>query len=209
MKNILISCEFSGLVREEFKKKGWNAWSCDLLETEIDGQHYLGDVTDLLKLNWDMMIFHAPCTYLANSGVRWLYNDDGSKNMDGWKNLEEGAEFFKMHLNYDHIPLIAGENPIPHKYAIKKIGRKYDQIIQPYQFGHGETKATCLWLKGLPPLLPTNEVEGRMQKVHLMAPGPERWKNRSRTYTGIAKAMAEQWSKLVEKENGECKKVQS
>jgi hypothetical protein len=183
---VLVACEFSGVVREAFHKKGHDAWSCDLLDTEIPGNHYKGDVKDLLNNYWDLMIFHAPCTRLCNSGVRWL------RERNLWSDMREAAEFFKLLLNAN-IPLIAGENPIPHKYAVEIIGRNYDQLIQPYQFGHGEQKATCLWLKGLPKLIPTNIVSGREQRIHLMSPGQNRGMERSRTFQGIADAMAEQW----------------
>lgn len=188
---VLIACEFSGIVREAFRRRGHDAWSCDLLDTEIPGQHYKGDIRDLLRDYWDLMIFHAPCTRLANSGVHWL----AERNL--WNEMEEAAYFFKMLLDAD-VPMICGENPIPHKYALSLIGRKYDQIIQPWQFGHGETKATCLWLHNLPLLKPTNIVEGREQRIHKEPPGEERWKNRSRTFTGIAEAMAEQWGSTPE-----------
>jgi hypothetical protein len=189
---ILIACEFSGVVREAFRKLGHDAWSCDLLPTEIPGQHYKGDVRDILNDYWDLMIFHAPCTRLCNSGVRWLHE----RNL--WSDMREAAEFFKLLLNAN-IPLIAGENPIPHKYAVKIIGRNYDQLIQPWQFGHGEQKATCLWLKGLPKLIPTNIVSGREQRIHKMSPGQNRGMERSRTYQGIADAMASQWSEDLTK----------
>ncbi len=188
---VLIACEFSGVVREAFNAySGVHATSCDLLPPE-DGRvdyHYQGDVRDILNDGWDMMIFFAECRYLCNSGVRWL---DRGKNIERMKKMEEGAEFFNLLLN-SNIPLIAGENPIQHKYA-RKLIRKYDQVIQPWQFGHGETKATCLWLKGLPLLAPTNIVEGRKPRVHHESPSPTRWMERSRTMPGIARAMAEQW----------------
>jgi hypothetical protein len=133
------------------------------------------------------MVAHPPCTRLCNSGVRWL----AERNL--WQEMREASEFFKLILNAP-ITKIAVENPIPHKYAVEIIGRKYDQIIQPYQFGHGETKATCLWLKNLPKLQPTNIVDGRDHRIHKMPPSPERWKERSRTFQGIANAMAAQWS---------------
>ena len=143
--NVLVACEFSGVVRDAFAKRGHYAVSCDLLPTDSPStNHYQGDVRDLLIHNaWDLMIGHPPCTYLTNSGVRWL-----SEDPERWQQLDEGAAFFKLLLDAD-IPKIAIENPIPHKYAVERIGRKYDQIIQPWQYGHGETKATCLWLKGL------------------------------------------------------------
>ena len=188
--NVLVACEFSGIVREAFAARGHNAWSCDLLPTEIPGSHFQGDIMDVIDIMedpWDLIIAHPPCTYLANSGVRWLHTMPGR-----WKQVEEAALFFKRLLNHD-VSKIVIENPVPHRYAVEKIGRKYDQIIQPWQHGHGETKATCLWLKGLHPLEPSNIVEGREPRVHHEPPGEDRWKNRSRTLPGIAKAMAEQW----------------
>lgn len=164
--------------------------SCDFLPTEREGPHYQGDVRDILNDGWDLMIAHPPCTRLANSGVRWLHE----RNL--WDEMRKAAEFFVELLNAP-IPMIAVENPIPHRYALEIIGRKYDQIIQPYQFGHGETKATCLWLKNLPLLKPTKIVNERVPRIHREPPSPERWKNRSRFYPGIAKAMAEQWGSLL------------
>lgn len=187
---VLIGCEFSGIMREAFNNIGCEAWSCDILETEIPGNHYKGDVRDILCEKWDLAIFHPPCTRLANSGVRWL----NERNL--WGEMEEAALFFKTLLN-SNIPRIVVENPIPHKYALNIIGEKYSQIIQPWQFGHGETKATCLWLKNLPDLKPTNIVSGREQRIWKMSPGDERWKERSRTFTGIANAMAEQYGKII------------
>lgn len=149
---VLIACEFSGIVREEFKKMGHEAWSCDLLPTEITGNHYTDSVFHILHSSlsyWDLIIAHPPCTYLCNSGVRWLYNKDGSKNTERWKEMEMGAIFFRS-LLYQNCDKIAIENPIIHKYAKEIIGVDYSQIIQPWHHGHGETKATCLWLKGLP-----------------------------------------------------------
>lgn len=187
-KTALIACESSGKVREEFRKRGWDAWSCDLLDTEIPGQHVTGDVRPLLRRRWDIIIAHPPCTRLANSGVRWLHE----RNL--WAELDAACEFFRECLN-GNADRLAVENPIQHKYAVQRIGVKYSQIIQPWQFGHGETKATCLWLKNLPHLQPTNVVSGRRPRVHLLSPGPERWKERSRTLDGIASAMADQWGK--------------
>jgi hypothetical protein len=183
---VLVACEFSGIVREEFRKMGHDAWSCDLLDTEIPGNHYKGNVLDILYDGWDMMIAHPPCTRLANSGVRWL------KERNLWKEMEEGAEFFKLLISAP-IDKIATENPIQHKYARGIIGVSYSQIIQPWQFGEGETKATCLWLKNLPKLIPTNIVEGREQRIHKLPPSDTRWKERSKTFVGIAQAMAQQW----------------
>jgi len=183
---ILIACEFSGIVREAFKAKGHDVWSCDLLPTEIPGQHIQGDVLEIIDDGWDMMIAHPPCTRLCNSGVCWLEK----RNL--WDEMKQAAEFFKVFIKCK-IKMKAVENPIPHKYALKIIGRKYDQIIQPWKFGHGETKATCLWLFGLPPLMATKIVQGREQRLHRLPPSKDRAKIRSITFSGIAAAMAEQW----------------
>jgi hypothetical protein len=199
MKNILIGCEYSGTVREAFKKLGFNSWSCDLLPTDIPGQHFQCDVREILHKNWDLAIFHPSCTYLTNSGVCHLKTDPSR-----WAKLDEAGEFFRLLLNAP-IPRIAIENPIPHKYAVERIGRKYDQIIQPWQFGHTESKATCLWLKNLPKLVETNNVKAEMmllpdrerQRLHYLPPSPDRWKIRSKTYQGIADAIADQWSKVL------------
>lgn len=182
---ILIACEFSGIVRDAFIAKGHEAMSCDLLPTESPGPHYYGCVSDILYDHWDMIIAHPPCTRLANSGVRWLHE------RALWDELKKACAFFNMFKNHD-CPRICIENPIPHKYAVDKIG-KYSQIIQPWQYGHGESKAICLWLKGLPKLEPSNIVPGREQKVWRMGPSEDRAKKRSRFYTGIADAMANQW----------------
>ena len=184
---VLIACEYSGVVRDAFAARGHEAYSCDLLPTEKPGNHYQGNVFDILYDGWDLMIAHPPCTYLANSGVRWLKD-----NNQRWNDMVDAAIFFRALLKAP-INKIAIENPIMHKYGINEIGQKYSQIIQPWQFGHGETKATCLWLKRLPVLLPTKIVSGREQRVWKMHPGPDRWKERSRTFQGIADAMAKQW----------------
>lgn len=204
---VLVACEFSGVVRDAFRCAGHNAMSCDFLPSETPGLHYNGDVLDILDKGWDLMIAHPPCTYLCNSGVRWLHSEklsardhyligigvkDHCWNSDRWNKMVKSAEFFKLLLNAD-IDKICIENPIPHKYAVEIIGRKYDEIIQPWQFGHGETKKTCLWLKNLRPLSSDNVVEGREHRIHRMGPSPNRSKERSRTYLGIAKAMAKQW----------------
>ena len=181
---VLIACEFSGTVRDAFTRAGHYAMSCDLLPTETPGKHYMGDVRDVLGEDWDLMIAHPPCTHLAVSGARW-FNDKR-------KEQAEALVFVRLLLDAP-IPRIALENPVS---IISSRIRKPDQIIQPWQFGHGETKATCLWLKGLPPLLPTNIVEGRQARVHRMPPGPDRWKERSRTFPGVAAAMAIQWGLL-------------
>ena len=182
---VLVACEFSGIVRDAFLDRGHDAWSCDLLPTERDHhRHYQEGVRGILVCNWDLMIAHPPCTHLAVSGARWF--------KDKQKEQEEALQFVRDLMNAP-IPRIALENPIS---IISSKIRKPDQIIQPWQFGHGETKATCLWLKNLPKLVPTNIVEGRQARVHRMPPGPDRWKERSRTYQGIADAMAEQWEAL-------------
>jgi len=196
MGKVLVACEFSGIVREAFKAQGHDAWSCDLLDKEIPGQHYKCDVLDVLDKGWDLMIAHPPCTYLANSGVRWLYNKKTGMNQQRYNELVQSCDFFKTLLNAN-IPRICIENPIQHFYAKEIIMTDYTQIIQPWQFGYGETKATCLWLKNLPKLTPTNIVSGRQPRVHQASPGPDRWKVRSRTNQGIADAMAEQWGKLI------------
>lgn len=183
---VLVACEYSGRVRDAFRSRGHDAMSCDLLPTDAPGPHYQGDVRDILQEGWDLMIYHPPCTRLTNSGVRWLHE----RNL--WDEMRESAEFFRCLLDAP-IPRKAGENPIPHRYALDIIGRMYDQIIQPWQFGHGETKATCLWLTNLPPLRPTAPVEGREQRVWKLPPSEDRWKLRSLTYPGVAAAMADQW----------------
>lgn len=184
---VLIACEFSGIVREAFKELGHDAWSCDLLPTEIEGNHIQDNVLLHLDEGWDLMIAHPPCTFLTVSGNRWF-----KENPERYYQRLRGALLF-FDLALSDIPKIAVENPIG---VMSGFYRKPDQIIQPWQFGHGETKATCLWLKNLPKLNPTNIVKGREPKVHHMIPSENRWMERSRTYTGIAKAMAEQWSSL-------------
>ena len=195
---VLIACEFSGKVRDAFLKLGHDAMSCDLLPTESPGPHYEGDVFDVIDDGWDMMVAHPPCTYLANSGVQWLYKQEGR-----WEKMQLGALFFAQLLEAD-IPHIAVENPIMHGYAKKIIGMNQTQLIQPYQFGHTERKATCLWLLGLPPLVPTNDVKdemdllpkARQQRLHWLPPSVDRAKLRSETFQGIADAMAGQWGFL-------------
>ena len=179
---VLIGCEFSGIVRDAFTRAGHYATSCDLLPTETQGAHHQGDLLEILSQGWDLAIFHPPCTHLAVSGARW-FKDKQEEQL-------EALEFVRVLLNAP-IDKIALENPVS---IISSVIRKPDQYIQPWQFGHGETKKTGLWLKNLPKLNPTNIVEGRESRVHRMPPGPNRWKERSRTFTGIAKAMAEQWS---------------
>jgi hypothetical protein len=178
---VLVACEFSGAVRSAFARRGHFAISCDLLPAEDDGPHIQGDVLDVLDHGWDLMIAHPPCTHLAVSGARW-FKEKAQE--------QEAALAFVGRLLNAPIQRIALENPIS---VISSKIRKPDQIIQPWQFGHGEVKATCLWLKSLPELKPTKIVEGRVPRVHYASPGPDRWKERSRTMIGIAEAMADQW----------------
>lgn len=178
---VLVACEFSGVVRDAFKKRGHEAWSCDLLDTEVPGNHFQQDVLSILDKGWDLMIAHPPCTHLAVSGARWFKEKQDEQ--------KEALDFVRALLDAP-IGKIALENPVS---IISSRIRKPDQIIQPWQFGHGETKATCLWLKDLPKLVPTNIVSGREARIHRMAPSPDRWKERSKTFTGVAEAMAEQW----------------
>lgn len=186
---VLIACEFSGVVRRAFAARGHDAWSCDLLPAE-DGEeefHLTGNVLRYLApvRPFDLMIAHPPCTHLAVSGARWFKEK---------KAEQEEALAFVARLLAAPIPRIALENPIS---IISSKIRKPDQIVQPWMFGHGETKATCLWLKNLPKLEPTDIVEGRTPRVHFASPGPDRWKERSRTLAGIATAMADQWGSVM------------
>jgi len=205
--NVLVACEFSGIVRNAFAKKGHNAWSCDLLPTEMPGNHYHGNIDDILFENWDLLIAHPPCQFLSNSGAKHLYIDgklSNGKYLPRWRDLRNGAQFFKKFAKAKHIPLRCIENPIMHKHAKQLIQLQQSQIVQPYMFGHLETKATCLWLWNLPLLSPTNDVKGEMMKLpynirarcHMMLPSPTRSMDRSRTFLGIADAMAEQWGSL-------------
>lgn len=200
---VLVACEFSGIVRDAFKALGHDAWSCDLLPTEKEGQHIQGDVLEILHMGWDLMIAHPPCTYLCNSGVVWLHREQ-----DRWEKMRESALFFKMLMDAP-IHRIAIENPIMHKYAKSIIGKQQTQTIQPYDFGHPESKGTCLWLKNLPKLIstkrlfPTKVSEKSGKRLwenqspsgsNNIPPSDIRWKLRSKTYSGIAEAMAFQWS---------------
>jgi len=178
---VLVGCEFSGIVREAFKAKGHNAWSCDLLQTEIPGQHIQGDLLEFINDGWDLAIFHPPCTHLAVSGARWFKYKQAEQ--------AEALEFVRVLLNAP-IEKIALENPVS---IISTRIRKPSQIVQPWMFGHGETKTTCLWLKNLPLLKPTNIVEGREARIHRMPPSKDRGKLRSITFQGLAEAMADQW----------------
>jgi hypothetical protein len=184
---ILVACEFSGVVRDAFIALGHEAMSCDLLPTEVSGPHYQGDLFDVIDYPWDLAVFHPECTHLAVSGSRHFE----AKRMDGRQ--QSAASFFmKIVRRSEHIQKTVIENPVS---IMSSLYRKPDQIIQPWQYGHGETKATCLWLKGLPLLQPTNVVPGREARVHRMPPSPERWKERSRTYNGIAAALANQYGR--------------
>lgn len=197
---VLVACEYSGTVRDAFRSRGHDAWSCDLLPTDGNpAYHYCRDVLDILNDDWDMMIAHPPCTYLTNSGVRWLYSDETR-----WQRLDEAAAFFRALLDAP-VPRIAVENPIMHKHAKARIGNiPQNQVIQPWMFGHMEQKGTCLWLKNLPPLVETNNVREAMKslsvkernRIHYLPPSADRWKIRSTTYKGIADAMADQWGNL-------------
>lgn len=194
---VLVACEFSGTVRRAFASRGHDAWSCDLLPAEDrSNRHIVGDARDLLHDGWDMlMVAHPPCTRLCNSGVRWLsVPPAGRTSAEMWADLDEGAALFSAFWNAP-IDRIAVENPVMHRHAKSRIVnyREPAQSIQPWQFGHGETKRTCLWLKNLAPLRPTNIVDGRTPRVHHMSPGPDRWRERSRFFSSIAEAMADQW----------------
>lgn len=181
---LLVACEYSGRVRDAFRKLGHDAWSCDFLPTDVPGPHIQDDVFKHLNDGWDMLLFFYSCTNMCSSGARWFKNKIEVQAQD--------VENFRR-LSECNIPKTGGENPIG---VLSSKFRKPDQIIQPWQFGHGETKATCLWLKGLPKLVPTNIVDGREARIHNMSPGPNRWKERSRTYQGVADAMAAQWGNV-------------
>ncbi len=201
---VLVACEFSGIVRDAFLAKGHDAWSCDLLPSEKEGPHIQDDVLKHLDEEWDLMIAHPPCTYIAKSGVQWLHKMGTvffQPDNERWLAMEEARDFF-LKLLQCSIPKICVENPVPHRFA--KLP-KYHQIIQPYQFGHEIQKMTCLWLKGLPKLQHTKIVDkgeryfrkdgtsNGSKWYQLLTPNGERWKNRSRTFWGIAQAMADQW----------------
>ena len=182
---VLVACEFSGIVRDAFIAAGHDAWSCDLLPSEAPGPHLCCDVRLLLGDPWDLVIAHPPCTYLANSGVRWLHT-----RPERWPLMRDAAAFFMDCLGAN-APSVAVENPVMHGHASI---RKPDFTVQPWQFGHGETKRICFWTRGLPPLRSTDVVDGREPRVHQSPPSPDRWKERSRFYPGVAAAMASQWS---------------
>lgn len=182
----LVACEYSGRVRDALRRRGVEAMSCDLLPTEVPGPHYQGDVRDVLYEGWDLLIAHPPCTHLAVSGARWFKEKQ--------KEQAEALDFVRLLLNAP-VPRIALEQPI--SIVASRIAPT-SQVIHPWQFGHGERKTTCLWLINLPHLIPTNVVSGREERVHRMAPGPDRWKERSRTFEGIADAMADQWGDVAQ-----------
>lgn len=182
---VLVACEFSGIVRDAFASLGHDSWSCDLLPTERPGQHIQGDVLRILEQGWDLVIAHPPCTHLSVSGARWF----SSK-----RQVQADAIHFFLAFARCSASMVAIENPVS---IMSTFFRLPDQVIQPWQFGHGEVKATCLWLRGLPRLRPTAVVFGRHARVHRMSPGPNRSRERSRTYPGIASAMAAQWSEYI------------
>lgn len=200
---MLVGCEFSGTVRRAFQARGHDAWSIDLLGSDdMSPKHIVGDARDYLAEGWDVGVFHPPCTRLCNSGVRWLSVPPPGRTIEEMRaGLDEGAALFSAFWNAP-IERVCIENPVMHRHAKALIEgyREPAQSVQPWQFGHPETKRTCLWLKGLPALVPTNIVEGREARVHRMSPGPNRWRERSRFFSGIAQAMAAQWGGIVEEQ---------
>lgn len=200
MARVLVACEFSGIVRKAFAQRGHDAWSCDLLPAEDrSNRHIVGDARNILDAGWDLLIVaHPPCTRLCNSGVRWLSAPpNGKTQAQMWSELDDGAALFSTFWNAP-VDRICVENPVMHRHAKARITNYRDpaQSVQPWQFGHGEVKRTCFWLRGLQPLKPTNIVTGREARVHRMPPSENRWKERSRFFPGIAEAMADQWSAL-------------
>lgn len=203
---ILVACEFSGTVRRAFAARGFDAWSCDLLPAEDrSNKHIIGDARSALADGWDLLIVcHPPCTRLCNSGVRWLHKPPAGKTLaDLWRDLDDAAALFSAFWNAP-IARIAIENPVMHRHAKARITnyQPFAQSIQPWQFGHPESKRTCLWLKNLPPLVPIKIVDGREQRVFRMPPSPDRWKERSRFFDGVAAAMALQWGDFAMKDMG-------
>lgn len=192
---ILIACEFSGTIREQFRDLGYDAWSCDLLpdESKTKRFHIQGNVLDILEDGWDLMIAHPPCTYLCSSGERWMTDPAYPERA---QQREDAADFF-MEIYHAPIPRIAVENPIG---VMSTRFRKPDQIAQPWMFGHKEVKSTCFWLKNLPPLKPTRIIRATRNRKHYKGPSEDRWKFRSLTYIGMAKAMADQWGEVLDKE---------
>jgi hypothetical protein len=198
---VLVACEFSGTVRNAFLDRGHDAWSCDLLPSaERTNRHIQGDARDYLNDGWDMLVVaHPPCTRLCNSGVRWLSVPPPGRTIEEmWAELDEGADLFSTFWNAP-IDRVCIENPVMHKHAKQRIQNYEDfaQSVQPWQFGHPEVKRTCFWLRNLPALQPTNIVDGRQARVHRMPPGPDRGRERSRFFTGIAEAMADQWGEYA------------
>lgn len=187
---VAVLCEYSGVVRDAFIEKGHEAISCDLLPTDSPGPHIQGDCLDQDWFGYDLVIAHPPCQYLANSGVRWLHKQEGR-----YEKMLQSAEFFKRMLELP-VPHIAVENSLPHGEAVKAIGRKYDFITHPWEHGEPYQKKTCFWTKNLPPLVPTQVTEERKEWILKLGPSDDRWKIRSKTFAGIAKAMAEQWGNL-------------
>lgn len=205
MARVLIACEESGKVRDAFTRAGHDAMSVDLLPSRTEGQHYQGSVLDLDLAGFDLLIAHPPCTFLANSGARWLYKDgrrwldDGTENEVNavrWAYMKDGARFFRRLLDAP-VARVAVENPRMHKHAMPIVGERQTQTIHPWEYGHGESKATGLWLRNLPELVPTDIVAGREQRMWKMGPSADRQKLRSETYDGIAQAMADQWGPLL------------
>jgi hypothetical protein len=187
---VLVACEYSGRVRQAFRDFGHDAWSCDLLPSEDDSAYHVqGDVRAMLREPWDLVVAHPPCTRLCNSGVRWLHE----RNL--WDDLEGAIVFFDACLSAN-APRVAVENPVMHKYARDRIGAA-NFTCQPWQFGDNAKKRTCFWTRELPPLVPTSDLDGSTARAdcHLASPGPDRWKERSRTYPGIARALAEQYGR--------------
>ena len=199
MARILVACEFSGIVRDAFAARDHDAWSCDIIPTESPGKHYEGRVQDIVGAGWDLMIAHPPCTYLSVSGSRWLYNEDGSKNEERWKNREKALDFVQYLMDAP-IERICVENPVS---VISSQIRKPEQLIHPWEYGHPEEKRTCLWLKNLPKLEPSNIVYDEMMELpkkerhRIWWMGSSKSKERSIFYPGIADAMAEQWGRLL------------
>ena len=189
---VLIACEYSGIVRDAFLRAGHDAMSCDILPTESPGPHYQGNVMDILHDGWDLMVGHPPCTYFTNAGNRWYWEDSTvCTKEERWKRFYQAVDFWRMLWNAP-IERIALENPEPSKYAAHFIGKPNDKV-QPYHYGHKETKGICLWLKNLPPLMSTMMMEEPEPLVHFASPGEDRAKIRSRFYEGIAAAMVHQW----------------
>ena len=191
---VLVACEYSGRVRSAFRALGHDAWSCDILPSEDDSPyHWQEKLQHLPGLAWDLVIAHPPCTFLCNSGVRWLH-----ERPERWEQMREGADMFLSCLA-QNAEFVAVENPVMHKYARDIVGRGPDFTVQPWQFGDPAKKRTCFWTRGLPPLVPTSDMTAADARAdcHLASPGPDRWKERSRTYQGIANAMADQWGRFV------------